>query len=85
MVSPNALCGQFADWCLNSGYWRQTTSQAVLTQDIKTAADAGTEVSDNDWNNWVRISSPYWEAFNCQLAQNNNSIYISQAYSWFLC
>jgi len=62
-VFPNASCLGFCDWMLNVSWQTLTPSRLNLIQSIYTAALNGTSVSDQDYNNFIQVSSwrePYY-------------------------
>lgn len=85
MIYPNYLNIGFCDWLLNSSYNHWSVVRIELITLISDAAIAGTSVSQNDWNNFTRVFSPFWSAYSAQINLSSNMIFSNTAYSFFLC
>ena len=63
MVTPNAACSAYCTWLLNSSYYRWSTTRQILINDIKTAADTVTPVTDSDYNQFIQITFPLYQQY----------------------
>lgn len=57
-IVPTAQTIQLCDWMLNSNYYRFSTARQNAITAIRTAALAGSSVTEHDWNQFIYIATP---------------------------
>jgi len=60
MYLPNSDCKVFCEWMISGGIARLTSSQKNITNDIITAVDTVTPVSNVTWKNFLLYSPQYY-------------------------
>lgn len=77
MVIPNSDCVLFCQWIEDSGYYRLSTQRMALVAIIKSAAISGAEVTNSQYNDFIRFTSllyPAYVAFTQLSSENYNII-----------
>lgn len=72
-VSPNTTCKNFCVWLQATAWLEITTPQNSIITTVYTAANAGTTVTDNVWNNFLRTTGLWYQYYTAYLAQTVNS------------
>lgn len=72
-VSPNTTCKNFCVWLQATAWLEITTPQNSIITTVYTAANAGTTVTDNVWNNFLRTTGLWYQYYTAYLAQTINS------------
>jgi len=68
-VSPNTTSYNFCTWVLANHWLGATNPQRALITIVQSAALAGTTVTDNQWNNFLRATGLWYQYYTSFLAQ----------------
>lgn len=66
-IIPQYSTAQFCNWLLVSTYYRFTNPRRAVLTAIKTAALAGTVVTQHDWNQFINIAAPFYSLYIAQV------------------
>jgi hypothetical protein len=63
MVTPNADCSLFCAWCTSNSLIRWSTARLNLIAIVKNAADTSTEVTNQQWKDFIQITQIYYPVY----------------------
>lgn len=71
MIQPNSTADAFCTWLLAATWINLTAPQIDLVNDIQTAAQAPSTVTENTWNEFLRITGLYYQYYQAHIAQTS--------------